>query len=248
MFSGKPTLIYIYIFSWKETASSYFLGNPAQPSEYNNFQSHNLHLPIFHSFSNSSCSFVKDATVDFALERVRGRLQPSAISATSFRAFLRLAWSFVQYLGFNFIGVSCAWKIEKSLGDGQSCRYLDVSAASRYQIHPSIHLSICPSVHLSICPSVHLSICPSVHLSICPSVHLSIYLFIDRSIHPSIHPSIHLSICPSVHLSICPSIHPSIHPSILPSIHPSIHPSIYPSICLSIHPSIHLSIYLIYLL
>ena len=208
------TYINIYIYIWKGTASSYFLGNPAQPSEYNNFQSHNLHLPIFHSFSNSSCSFVKDATVDFALERVRGRLQPSAISATSFRAFLRLAWSFVQYLGFNFIGVSCAWKIEKSLGDGQSCRYLDVSAASRYQIHPSIHLSICPSVHLSICPSVYLFICPSLYLSISLSIYLSIYRSIDRSIYPSIHPSIHASIHPSIHLSIHPSVYLSIHPSI----------------------------------
>ena len=142
-------IIYIYIYIWRGNASSNFLGNPAQPSEYNNFQSHNLHLPIFHSFSNSSCWFVRDATVDFALERGRGRLQPSIISATSFRAFLRLAWSFVQYLGFNFIGVSCAWKTEKSLGDGQSCRYLDVSTASLYQIHPCIHLSIYLFIYLN---------------------------------------------------------------------------------------------------
>ena len=51
-----------------------------------------------------------------------------------------------------------------------------------FNIHPSIHPSICPSIH----PSVFLFIYPSTHLF----THPSIYSFIYSHVHPcaSIHP------------------------------------------------------------
>ncbi len=108
-----------------------------------------------------------------------------------------------------------------------------------------VSLFPCPSVHLSISPpvwnvhaSVHLSVCLfsglSVCLPVCSSVHKPVCLFI----HVSVHLSILLTVSSQVPLSVCPPFHQLVCESNCYSVRLFIRLTV----CLSVFPSTCLSV------
>ena len=104
----------------------------------NNFQRHNLHLPIFHSFSSSTCSFVRDATIDCLLRGEGQDVNPPSFPPHHFLPFCDSR----EASSSTWASASLELASPERSWDGQSCRYLDVSTASVYRIYLSIYQSI----------------------------------------------------------------------------------------------------------